>query len=285
MPKNTKKGRYSSKKYSCPICNNITGSCKSNDDGSIYCYHSSPDFPPTGYVHVRELSNGMGHEFIQPHIVDELLRAVNTLKNNHKTISNKKISHLTGFPSSWITALKKAYPCKFHEWNNFNYPNSQEKKNIEAPFESDTVVENFPQPDLPEILDEEERDRQYREIFKQIQLNKTHHSHLQQVRGLREYSEFIGFRSWESMVVQNVTPNLPGVIEKNGLLYLYGQKGLFLPIYNEIEQIIGFQIRPDNQKSGKYKWGSSAPANGQGPRLNNDEMPLAFCRPPSIQIS
>ena len=285
MPKNTKKGRYSSKKYPCPICKNITGSCKSNDDGSIYCYHSSPDFTPTGYVHVRELSNGMGHEFIQPHIVDELLRAVNILENNHKTISNRKISHLTGFPSSWITALKKAYPCKFHEWNNFNYPNSQEKKNIEVAFESDTVMENFPQPSNPQILDEEERDRQYREIFKQIQLNKTHHYHLQQVRGLGEYSEFIGFRSWESMVVQNVSPNLPGVIEKNGLLYLYGQKGLFLPIYNEIEQIIGFQIRPDNQKSGKYKWGSSAPANGQGPRLNNDEMPLAFCRPPSIQIS
>ncbi|MEM6403917.1 MAG: hypothetical protein AAF757_27465, partial [Cyanobacteria bacterium P01_D01_bin.116] len=55
-----KKGKYSNKQQPCPVCGNTKGSCKINDDGSIYCFHSTPNSVPSGYVHIRELSDGMG---------------------------------------------------------------------------------------------------------------------------------------------------------------------------------------------------------------------------------
>ncbi|MEM7717472.1 MAG: hypothetical protein AAF349_28680 [Cyanobacteria bacterium P01_A01_bin.68] len=79
MSRNHKKGRYSNKQQPCPVCGNTKGSCKINDDGSIYCFHSTPNSVPSGYVHVRELSDGMGHSFISSYVVDELLTAAKTL--------------------------------------------------------------------------------------------------------------------------------------------------------------------------------------------------------------
>lgn len=281
MARNKKKGRHSCPKHVCPVCGNTTGSCKLNHDGSIYCYHTQPHEAPQGYVYIRELSGGMGHEFIQPYIVDELLKAANTLHSQGKKASCKEMSDLTGFPSSWAMAVQKAYPSDFPEWDN--YKNSS--YNCSRVKTKKTVVENFPEASVDEILNEEERDKQYRQVLEQLQLNQNHHTHLQEVRGLGDLIDYICFRSWEEIKVQNISSNLPGVVERNGSIYLWGQTGIFLPMHNELGQIIAFQLSVDDKETGKYKWGSSEPVNGKSPRLDNDEMPLTFCRPKSVKLN
>jgi hypothetical protein len=290
MPRTTKKGRHSSKQHPCPLCINTTGSCKLNHDGSIYCYHKDPDSTPSGYVHIRELSGGMGQEFIESYVADELLRAANTLQSQGKRASARDMADLTSLPSSWAIAVQKAYPSNFPEWNSLSSLRSQVAVSSKPQMHNKvtqkppTVVENFPQPSEQEVLSEKERDKQYLKISEQLQLNETHRNHLQDVRGLGEFINFIGFRSWEEKQVQDVSAELPGVVERNGSLYSYGQPGLFLPLHNELGQITSFQIRPDDPSNGKYKWGSSAPAGGNNPRLDNGEMPLTFCRPKSIKL-
>ncbi|OUL18664.1 hypothetical protein BV372_34125 [Nostoc sp. T09] len=106
MPGTPKKGKYSSKKNPCAVCGNSTGSCKLNDDGSLYCYHSLPDSAPSGYIYIRELSGGMGQEFITPLVADELFRAATELQNRGKKASSKEIAQLTGLPNSWARALR-----------------------------------------------------------------------------------------------------------------------------------------------------------------------------------
>ena len=113
MSRNHKKGRYSKKQLPCPVCGNTSGSCKINDDGSIYCFHSTPNSVPSGYVHIRELSDGMGHSFISSYVVDELLKATALLQTQGKRATCKRIADLTGRPSSWAFAVQKAYPSQF----------------------------------------------------------------------------------------------------------------------------------------------------------------------------
>jgi hypothetical protein len=192
--------------------------------------------------------------------------------------------------------VQKAYPSQFPEWNHLSHSNYYRSKfgekakhrsnkfNDESSHSKETLVENFPQASFRKVLSEQERDQQYRQILEQLPLKDVHQAQLKDGRGLGEFVDFIGFCSWQETQVENVSADLPGVVERNGSLYLYGQPGMFLPIYNECGQIIAFQLRPDDPSSGKYKWGSSAPAEGNGPRLDNGEMPLAFCRPPSVQL-
>ncbi|NJN08141.1 MAG: hypothetical protein HC815_09125 [Richelia sp. RM1_1_1] len=283
MSRNHKKGRYSNKQQPCPVCGNTSGSCKLNDDGSIYCYHSTPNSVPSGYVHIRELSDGMGHSFISSHVVDELLRATALLQTQGKRATCKRIADLTGRPSSWAFAVQKAYPSQFPLGNGLrnNYCATLPKTKKQNNQFLATDKKEFPP---PSVLSEEERDKQYRSVLNQLQLNETHRNHLTDVRGLGNFIDFIGFRSWSKQLVENVSADLPGVVTADGNLYLCGQSGLFLPIYNELGQIIAFQIRPEDTSNGKYKWGSSAQKGGNGPRLDNQEMPLAFCRPESVQI-
>jgi hypothetical protein len=279
MAGTTKKGRYSSKKNPCPLCGNTTGSCKHNHDGSIYCYYTEPLSAPSGYVHIRELSGGMGQEFIEPHVVEELLRAGNLLQSRGNKASAREMSDLTGLPSSWAMAVQKAYPSRFPEWNGNSFYHNSKAGNKQTP------VENLPPASEDGILGEAERDKQYRQILNQLQLSAAHRAHLQEVRVLTEFIDFIGFRSWQEIQVKNVSANLPGVVERDGSLYLWGKTGVFLPMYNELSQIIAFQVLADEKETGKYKWGSSAPSGGSSPRLDNGEMPLAFWRPQSVQIS
>ena len=278
-----KKGRYSNKQQPCPVCGNTKGSCKINDDGSIYCFHSTPNSVPSGYIHIRELSDGMGHSFIESYVVDELLTAAKTLQSQGKRTSCKEISDLTGRPSSWAYAVQKSYPSYFPVGNRLNthsnatLPKTYKQKNQPPPKDK----KDFPS---PLVLSEEERDKQYRSILNQLPLNETHLNHLTDIRGLGDFVDLIGFRSWSEKRVENFSACLPGVVEHDNSLYLYKPEGIFLPIHNELGQIIAFQIRPDDTSNGKYKWGSSAPSGGNGPRLDNGEMPLAFCRPESTEL-
>ncbi len=286
MSRNHKKGRYSNKQNPCPACSNTKGSCKLNHDGSIYCYHSTPDSAPSDYLHIRELTGGMGHEFIEPHITEELLRAATELQSRGKRATSREMADLTGLPSSWAIAVQKAYPSNFPEWNSLSCNHSQTvlKYNNQIPKTSLTLQENFPSSSEQKTLSEEERDSQYRRILSNLELSEAHRNHLTDVRGLRAFIDSIGFRSWQETQVENVSADLPGVVERDNSLYLYGYSGLFLPIQNEFAQIIAFQIRPADNSNGKYKWGSSAPAGGNSPRLDNGEMPLAFCRPHEVKI-
>ena len=284
MPGTVKKGKYSTKQSPCQVCENTTGSCKRNHDGSIYCYHSLPHSAPSGYVYIRELSDGMGQEFIEPQVADELLRTASFLQSQGKKASTREMADLTGLPSSWARAVQEAYPLQFPEWNDPTHPSyyrcrPREEKSQTLEEES-TNSSNLQR----RILNEQERDEQYRQIMEQLSLGAAHQSQLIRDRGLGEFLDFIGFRSWQEVKVKNVSSDLPGVVEREGSFYLYGQPGLFLPICNELGQIIGFQLRPDDTSTGKYKWGSSAPASGNGPRLDNGEIPLTFCRPPSVEL-
>jgi hypothetical protein len=264
MSRNQKKGRYSNKQHPCPICGNTKGSCKQNHDGSIYCYHSPPDSAPSDYLHIQELSGGMGHEFIEPSSVSELLRAAIELQSRGKKATSKEMADLARLPSSWARAVQKAYPSSFPEWNNLSCHRSQvmvaskpeintkkitlltEKPPVDMQNTASGRVahlkENFPGASEQETLSEEERDKQYRKILRQIELNETHRKHLTNERGLGNLIDLIGFRSWRE--TQDASVNLPGVVERDNNLYLYGQLGLFLPIHNEFGQIIAFQIRP-----------------------------------------
>ncbi|MEO0843908.1 MAG: hypothetical protein AAF063_34210, partial [Cyanobacteria bacterium J06643_5] len=96
MSRKYKKGRHSNKQQPCPVCGNTKGSCKINDDGSIYCFHSTPNSVPSGYVHIRELSDGMGHSFISSYVVDELLMAAKELQNCGEKATCKEMAGLTG---------------------------------------------------------------------------------------------------------------------------------------------------------------------------------------------
>jgi hypothetical protein len=229
----------------------------------------------------------MGHEFIEPSVISKLLRAAIELQSRGKKATSAEMADLAGLPSSWARAVQKAYPLQFPEWNHLNYHRSQVKVGSKPEINTKkiTLKENFPSSSEQKTLSEEERDKQYRQLLKQLQLNEVHQSHLTSVRGLGNYIDSIGFRSWRETQVENVSADLPGVVERDCKLYLYGQSGLFLPIHNEFDQIIAFQIRPDDTSNGKYKWGSSAPAGGNSPHLDNGEMPLTFCRPEEIQIS
>ena len=192
MSRKYKKGRHSNKQQPCPVCGNTKGSCKINDDGSIYCFHSTPNSVPSGYVHIRELSDGWGHSFIESHVVDELLTAAKTLQSQGKRASYKEISDLTGRPSSWAYAVQKAYPSYFPVGNrldthlNATLPKTHKQRNQPPP----TVKKDFPP---PLVLSEEERDKQYRSILSAISLNQTHQNNLTDVRGLGEFIDFIGF--------------------------------------------------------------------------------------------
>jgi hypothetical protein len=221
----------------------------------------------------------MGQEFIEPHVVEELLRVGNLLQSRGNKASAREMSDLTGLPSSWAMAVQKAYPSRFPEWNS-NFFNHNFKAGNKQ-----TSVENSPSAPEDEIHREAERDKQYRQVLTQLELSLIHRTHLQEVRGLAKFIDFIGFRSWKEIQVKNVSTGLPGVVERDGSLYLWGKTGVFLPMYNELSQIIAFQLLADDKETGKYKWGSSAPVGGSSPRLDNGEMPLAFCRPQSVQIS
>lgn len=58
-----------------------------------------------------------------------------------------------------------------------------------------TLQENFPHAFTAETLNEEERDKQYRQILQQLQLNQNHNAHLKEACGLGDFIDYIGFRS------------------------------------------------------------------------------------------
>lgn len=144
MFRNYKQGTYSNKQHPCPICDNTKGSCKLNDDGSIYCFHSTPENTPDGYVHIRELSSGMGHEFINPGVVSQLLRAATEIQSRGKRATSIEMANLACVPSSWAFAVQKVYRENFPEWNRLSYHHSNSLPKLQKQ-NSQTHKENFPE--------------------------------------------------------------------------------------------------------------------------------------------
>ena len=280
MTNTTKSGKRTTKTYPCPICNG-TG-CRHNDDGTIWCRRGEPANPPIGMVCTGELRGGQGYQFLDTHVVDQIMRAAKELHLLGKKASAKAIADLTGVKSSWAYAVREAYPSEFDQWDEEYYRRRAEEKKHQ---EQEERPSNNPK---RQILSDSERDSQFRLLIDRLSLQERERQHLSHVRGLANYIDYIQFRSWPSnlkVTIDGITADLPGIQEKNGSLYLYGRPGLWIPMYNEKREIIGYQNRPEGAggEIPKYVYGSSASVGGNGPRLDNDEMPLAFCQPPEVE--
>jgi hypothetical protein len=80
--------------------------------------------------------------------------------------------------------------------------------------------------------------------MEQLSLEAAHQSQLICDRGLGEFLDFIGFRSWQEVEVKNVSADLPGVVEREGSFYLYGQPGLFPTNLQRIKANYCFPVAP-----------------------------------------
>lgn len=137
-------------------------------------------------------------------------------------------------------------------------------------------------------LREAERDRQCNKLIDQLSLYRHHREDLKR-RGLS--SELINagkFRSVDQFhrLENEVSYNLAG-IDISGRSLTNKITGYIVPIWNESRQIIGYQIRNDDnsEDAPKYLWATSKrnkrrkkPAT---PHLHNGELPLTFCVPES----
>ncbi|MCL1475704.1 hypothetical protein [Argonema antarcticum] len=135
-----------------------------------------------------------------------------------------------------------------------------------------------------QLLGEAERDREIHKLLGQLPLNQAHRADLHR-RGLTDEQIQAGmFRSvqrWQKLS-NPVSHRLAGVnITGRGLTN--AEPGYLCPIWNEKEQIIGWQLRLDNtDDGGKYRWPTSASKKRpEGPtaHLQNGELPLTYCKP------
>ncbi|NJN07472.1 MAG: hypothetical protein HC815_05585 [Richelia sp. RM1_1_1] len=138
-------------------------------------------------------------------------------------------------------------------------------------------------------LSESERDRNHTKLLNQLFLYSHHCEDLRR-RGLSDELIRAGkFRSIDQFhkLDFEVSYNLAGVDISGSSLTNY-VTGYIVPVWNEYFQIIGYQIRNDNnaEDAPKYVWATSKrnkrrrkPASSH---LQNGEIPLTFCVPISI---
>jgi len=122
-------------------------------------------------------------------------------------------------------------------------------------------------------LSESDRDRESKKLLKQLGLNSKHKAALLN-RGLKASEiELIGFRTVErgQRLLAPVSSDLAGV-NSNGLS-LRVPDGFLVPIFNELEQIIGFQLARDDRNP-KYQWLKS----GNSSHLPTGELPITSCK-------
>lgn len=131
-----------------------------------------------------------------------------------------------------------------------------------------------------ESLTIDERDRNFRNLLKQLTLSESHRAALHK-RGLTEQEIRQGmFRSVRNhqLLNQPVNPKLPGV-SKDGDRWI-NQTGILVPVWQGLK-IVGCQVRLNYATGeGKYRWLKSS---GSSSHLNNGELPLAIIYPAEIQ--
>lgn len=138
-------------------------------------------------------------------------------------------------------------------------------------------------------LSEAERDRQCNKLIDQLPLYAHHREDLKR-RGLSDELISAGkFRSVDKFhkLDFEVSYNLAGV-DISGRSLTNKVAGYIVPVWNELQQIVGYQVRNDDnsEDAPKYVWATSKknkrrkkPAT---PHLQNGELPLTFCVPKSI---
>ncbi len=119
-----------------------------------------------------------------------------------------------------------------------------------------------------------ERDRHYREILRQLELNESDRIHLAE-RGF-EPEEITLYRSVEpwQRVNGNFPKNLPGLLPGN-VLNVSGE-AILIPVIDHQGYIVALQIRLKNTEGGRYRWLTSANTknpNGARPHLGG-ELPV-----------
>ncbi len=122
-------------------------------------------------------------------------------------------------------------------------------------------------------LSESDRDRESRKLLNQLGLSSKHRQSLLN-RGLTVSEiELIGFRTVErgQRLLAPVSPDLAGVNSSGFSLRV--PDGFLVPIFNELEQIIGFQLARDDRNP-KYQWLKS----GNSSHLPTGELPITSCK-------
>ncbi|MEC4818612.1 MAG: hypothetical protein SAK29_35865, partial [Scytonema sp. PMC 1069.18] len=134
-------------------------------------------------------------------------------------------------------------------------------------------------------LSEEARDREVRDILRQLRLCSQHYEDLKR-RGLSDEliaaGQFKSVEQWQKLN-QEVSYRLAGV-SLGGRSLVTPQAGYLCPVWNPFGQIVAWQLRVWNPKDGtpKYLWLSSRTKkrpNGATAHLPNGELPLTFCTP------
>ena len=217
-----------------------------------------------------ELRGGMGHQYIEASVVDQVLEASATLHKEGKRVNSKIVSEMTRVPASWAFAILLRHgeqPPK-----RARKPKKLER-NLDAP--SPALREEETETNAIAPLSIEDRDRQYRAVISQLDLFESENQHLTS-RGFRpEENRWMGCRSWvQGKQIDGVSPDLPGI--KDGKLVT--PSGLAIPLKDPGDRIVGFQIRRLNEEKNKYVWVSSTFHGGKGPHLPNGELPLQFCQ-------
>jgi hypothetical protein len=135
-------------------------------------------------------------------------------------------------------------------------------------------------------LSEDERHQQHAKLIENLTLHPHHREDLKR-RGLSDELIAKGkFRSIDKFQKLDfeVSHNLAGV-DISGKSLTNHSAGYIVPIWNEQNQIIGYQIRSDakGEDTAKYFWATSKPnlrrRKAASSHLQNSELPLTFCVP------
>jgi hypothetical protein len=135
-------------------------------------------------------------------------------------------------------------------------------------------------------LSEAERHHQHGKLIENLTLHSHHRDDLKR-RGLSDELIALGkFRSVDKFQKLDfeVSHNLAGV-DISGRSLTNGSAGYIVPIWNEQNEIIGYQIRSDanGEDTAKYFWATSKPnlrrRKAASSHLQNGELPLTFCVP------
>lgn len=136
------------------------------------------------------------------------------------------------------------------------------------------------------LLSVSERNEQYRLVNQNLTL-LTRHRQTLSARDLTEAEiefafELGALRTWNpEQLIFGLSPDCSGVNPMTRCLA--GVYGIAIYALDPDGNITGAQLKPDNEKLGKYIWLSSQHQGGNGPQLPNGELPLFVWKHPDAQ--
>ncbi len=165
--------------------------------------------------------------------------------------------------------------CKRAYWEIMDALSLNRQDTLYKPARGQAQIIRLPQ-QTAVTADDEQKDRVYRALLGQLQLERKHRADLMQ-RGLTssmiDHMEQIGYRSTDEADAKSIARRLmrdgyilngvPGFfIDRDGdwrTAFFSYNRGYLCPVYNISKQLIGFQIRLENPFKGmKYSWFTSS---------------------------